>query len=55
MSGRSPIITLLTDFGSEDCFVGVMKGVIASIAPRAVVIDLCHEAPPRRAATAGFL
>ena len=55
MSGRSPIITLLTDFESEDCFVGVMKGVIASIAPRAVVIDLCHEAPPRRAATAGFL
>jgi len=30
-SGR--LITLLTDFGSRDTFVGVMKGVIAKIAP----------------------
>jgi S-adenosylmethionine hydrolase len=40
------IIALLTDFGSADWFVGTMKGVIATIAPKAQVIDLCHEIPP---------
>jgi hypothetical protein len=39
----SPLITLLTDFGLKDHFVGVMKGVIAAIAPRARVIDITHE------------
>ena len=38
-----PLITLLTDFGLKDHFVGVMKGVIAAIAPRARVIDITHE------------
>jgi S-adenosylmethionine hydrolase len=37
-----PLITLLTDFGLDDVHVGVMKGVVASIAPRARVIDLTH-------------
>jgi len=40
------IIALLTDFGSADWFVGTMKGVIAAIAPKAQVIDLCHDIPP---------
>lgn len=39
-------IALLTDFGGEDWFVGTMKGVIASIAPKAQVIDICHDIPP---------
>jgi S-adenosyl-L-methionine hydrolase (adenosine-forming) len=39
-------IALLTDFGSSDWFVGTLKGVIASIAPKAQVIDLCHDIPP---------
>lgn len=39
-------IALLTDFGSQDPFVGVMKGVIASRAPKARVIDLCHGIAP---------
>jgi S-adenosylmethionine hydrolase len=39
-------IALLTDFGTHDWFVGTMKGVIASIAPKATVIDLCHDIPP---------
>ena len=39
-------IALLTDFGTSDWFVGTMKGVIASIAPKAQVIDLCHDTPP---------
>lgn len=42
----SPTITLTTDFGTQDWFVGVMKGVIAGIAPEAKVIDITHEIPP---------
>jgi S-adenosyl-L-methionine hydrolase (adenosine-forming) len=37
-----PLITLTTDFGLTDPFVGVMKGVIASICPAAPVIDITH-------------
>jgi len=40
------LITLTTDFGSSDPFVGIMKGVIAGINPNARVIDLCHAVPP---------
>lgn len=36
-------IVLLTDFGNKDPYVGVLKGVIAQIAPQFPVIDLCHE------------
>jgi len=42
-----PTITLLTDFGTSDTYVGQMKGVIASIAPDTPVIDLTHEVPPQ--------
>ena len=38
-------ITLTTDFGLRDWFVGTMKGVIARLAPKANVIDLTHEIP----------
>jgi S-adenosyl-L-methionine hydrolase (adenosine-forming) len=43
-----PIITLLTDFGLRDTFIGVMKGVIWSITPNAQIVDLTHEIPPQR-------
>ncbi|MBW2502041.1 MAG: SAM-dependent chlorinase/fluorinase, partial [Deltaproteobacteria bacterium] len=36
------IITLTTDFGLEDEYVGVMKGVILGRAPRATIVDLSH-------------
>jgi S-adenosylmethionine hydrolase len=39
-------ITLTTDFGLDDWFVGTMKGVIASVAPEARTIDLTHQLPP---------
>jgi S-adenosyl-L-methionine hydrolase (adenosine-forming) len=39
------IITLTTDFGLKDAFVGIMKGVIATINPRAKVVDLTHGIP----------
>ncbi|MDZ4339804.1 MAG: SAM-dependent chlorinase/fluorinase [candidate division NC10 bacterium] len=49
------IITLLTDFGSADPFVGMMKGVILGIAPRVHVVDLCHEVSPQEVLEAAFL
>jgi len=42
---RQPIITLTTDFGLADHFVGTMKGVILNIAPHARIVDISHEAP----------
>ena len=42
-----PIITLLTDFGVKDTFIGVMKGVIWSIAPGVQIADLTHEISPQ--------
>jgi S-adenosylmethionine hydrolase len=40
------LITLTTDFGTSDHFVGVMKGVICGIAPNALIIDISHEVQP---------
>src|ERR1700683_5611022 len=41
--GRSPFpLAIITGFGYRDHYVGAMKGVIASIAPRANVIDITH-------------
>jgi len=42
-----PVITLLTDFGLKDGNVGVMKGVIWSIAPDAHIADLSHTIHPQ--------
>ncbi len=40
-------ITLLTDFGAQDVFAGVLRGVILSIAPEAQIVDLTHLIPPQ--------
>ena len=40
------IVTLTTDFGSNDHFVGVMKGVILDIVPDAAIVDICHAVQP---------
>lgn len=48
-------ISLLTDFGTQDAWVGIMKGVIARIAPRAPVIDITHEIPPQAILPAALL
>lgn len=37
-----PIVTLTTDFGLNDHFVGTLKGVILNIAPDANIVDICH-------------
>jgi S-adenosylmethionine hydrolase len=41
------LITLLTDFGIADYFVGAMKGVILSISSEARIVDITHEIPPQ--------
>ncbi len=41
-----PVITLTTDFGLQDSFVGILKGVIWSRCPGARVADLTHLVPP---------
>ncbi len=38
-----PIITLLTDFGTSDHYVGAMKGVILDICPTASIVDISHQ------------
>ena len=43
---RQSIITLLTDFGTQDYFVGAMKGVILGICPDAQLADISHEIAP---------
>ena len=50
----SGLITLLTDFGLQDPFVGIMKGVIAARFAAARVIDLCHGILPQRVAEGAF-
>jgi len=43
VSKQNPFpVAIITDFGYRDHYVGAMKGVIASIAPRANVIDITH-------------
>ena len=44
--GASSTLTLLTDFGTADGYVGAMKGVIATLAPAARVVDITHEIAP---------
>ncbi len=48
-------ITLLTDFGLRDEYVGVMKGVLFSIAPHLSVIDISHHVAPQNIHEAAFL
>ncbi|MBD3285629.1 hypothetical protein GF359_04145, partial [candidate division WOR-3 bacterium] len=39
------IVTLLTDFGTEDGYVGAMKGVVLSYFPDASIVDISHCIP----------
>ena len=49
------IITLTTDFGLQDAYVGAMKGVILGIAPHAVIVDITHAVSPQDVRHAGFV
>jgi S-adenosylmethionine hydrolase len=48
------IVTLLTDFGVADYFVGAMKGAVLSVNPRAQVVDITHEIPAHDIEAAAF-
>ena len=50
-----PMITLTTDFGLRDEYVGLMKGVIKSINPLVPVVDLTHHIPPQNVRWAAHL
>jgi len=41
-----PVITITTDFGTNDHFVGAMKGVIVDIVPEAQIVDISHAVQP---------
>jgi S-adenosylmethionine hydrolase len=49
------VITLLTDFGLKDPYVGIMKGVILSINPEATIIDITHDITPQDIEEGAFL
>lgn len=46
-AGGAPLVTLTTDFGLADPFVGIMKGVIATRAPDVRIVDVSHGVPPQ--------
>ncbi|MFQ6103620.1 MAG: S-adenosyl-l-methionine hydroxide adenosyltransferase family protein [Candidatus Glassbacteria bacterium] len=49
------IVTLLTDFGESDFFVGAMKGVILSVNQEARIVDISHDIPPQSVREAAFV
>lgn len=49
------LLTLLTDFGTSDAYVGVLKGVVLGIAPSAHIVDLCHDVSPQDVEHAAFV
>ena len=54
MHDRRPI-TLTTDFGTQDPYVGVMKGVILGINPGATIVDITHEIQPQAISQGAFI
>ncbi|HEX4338226.1 MAG TPA: SAM-dependent chlorinase/fluorinase [Polyangiaceae bacterium] len=50
-----PVVALLTDFGTDDPFVGVMKAVILGRCPDAAFVDLTHAVPPQAVTEGAFL
>ncbi len=48
------IITLTTDFGLEDAYVGMMKGVILGVNPSAVIVDVTHGLNPQNVVQGAF-
>lgn len=51
----SGVITLITDFGTKEGYVGAMKGVILSIAPEVQIVDITHDIPFGRVSKASLV
>lgn len=49
------VVTLTTDFGTGDAYVASMKGVILTINPEAVIVDICHSIKPQNILQAAFI
>lgn len=54
VSNDRSVITLLSDFGTRDYFVGSIKGVILSINPHVNVVDITHDVPSHDIAAGAF-
>ena len=52
---HNPIITLTTDFGYRDPFVGIMKGVILGLNPSATIVDITHNITPQNVLEAAIM
>jgi len=50
-----PLITMTTDFGLSDGYVGIMKGVILGIVPDATIVDITHDIQPHAISQAAFV
>jgi S-adenosyl-L-methionine hydrolase (adenosine-forming) len=50
----TPVITLLTDFGTADYFVAAVKGVILTINPQVSLVDITHEVPAQDITAGAF-
>src|ERR1700720_2814693 len=46
ISAMRPIVALLSDFGTQDHYVGAMKGAVLSVCPDAQLVDVVHELAP---------
>jgi len=49
-----PVVSLLTDFGTTDYYVGAVKGAILSANPAVVIADITHEIPPQDVEAGAF-
>ena len=54
MPGALRIVTLLTDFGEQDHYVAAMKGVMLSINPNLLFVDITHQIPPQDIQSGAF-
>jgi len=52
--GKIPLVTLTTDFGTGDSYVGTMKGVILNIAPDVRLVDITHHIAPQNVRQAAY-
>ena len=49
------IVTLITDFGLSDGYVGMMKGVLLAISPQVQIVDITHDIEPGNVKSAAFV
>ncbi|GAB4335033.1 MAG: hypothetical protein Kow0037_14250 [Calditrichia bacterium] len=54
MELKNRVITLLTDFGTQDGYVGAMKGILIKHAPAATIVDISHDIQPYNIRQAAF-